>query len=238
MDESVATLSPWKTLSTASLVLTCALVGRLVGILGIGMLSGRLDPFAEDAAEQVDGFLLAMGILGASLFGGLALIATLRAHKPLRYLALDVGSTRHLALGLFASTALVLAFDALRFAFTGSVVPPLWQQTYQSAGSSLLLAFALCVVAPLFEESVFRGLLHRGWIASRLGEIGTISIISFFYMLAHRPTDILSALEPLLSGVLLGLIRQRAGSTRICVAVHAFGNLQAILTVMLLGAHP
>lgn len=231
------TLSVWKTVQATSLVLSCALLGRLLGILGIGMLSGRLDPFAENAAQQVDGFLLAMGILGASLFGGLALLFALREHAPLRYLALDTWSTRHFAWGLLASIALVLVFDAARFVLTGSVVPALWQNTYRSAESIPLLALALCVVAPLFEESLFRGLLHRGLVSSKLGEIGTIAIISILFALAHRPTDLLSALEPLLSGVLLGLLRQRTGSTLICVVVHAVGSLQAILTMMLIGTH-
>jgi len=215
------------------LVISFALVGRLVGILGVGMATGRLDPFAENAAQQVDGFLLAMGILGASLLGGLALLFALRKHSPLRYLALDTWSHQHLAVGLIASATLVLAFDALRFVLTGSVVPALWVETYRSADSVPLLAFALCVVAPLFEESVFRGLLHRGLVSSKLGEIGTIGIISILFMLAHRPTDLVSALDPLASGILLGVIRQRSGSTSVCVAMHALGNLQAILTVML-----
>ena len=229
------TLSVWKTVQATSLVLSCALLGRLLGILGIGMLSGRLDPFAENAAQQVDGVLLAMGILGASLFGGFALLVALREHAPLRYLALDTWSTRHFAWGLLASIALVLVFNAARFVLTGSVVSPLWQNTYRSAESIPLLALALCVVAPLFEESLFRGLLHRGLVSSKLGEIGTIAIISILFALAHRPTDLLSALDPLASGILLGVVRQQSASTRVCVVMHAFMNLQAILTVMLVG---
>jgi membrane protease YdiL (CAAX protease family) len=223
------TLSVWKTVQATSLVLSCALLGRLLGILGIGMLSGRLDPFAENAAQQVDGVLLAMGILGASLFGGFALLVALREHAPLRYLALDTWSTRHFAWGLLASIALVLVFNAARFVLTGSVVPALWQNTYRSAESIPLLALALC------EESLFRGLLHRGLVSSKLGEIGTIAIISILFALAHRPTDLLSALDPLASGILLGVVRQQSASTRVCVVMHAFMNLQAILTVMLVG---
>ena len=169
------------------------------------------------------------------LVGGIALLVALRKLQPLRYLALDVGSMRHLGIGLLASAGLILVFDALRFALTGSVLPVLWQQTYGGAGSNLLLACALCVVAPLFEESVFRGLLHRGLVSSKLGEIGTVAIISILFALAHRPTDLLSALDPLASGILLGVMRQQSASTRVCVVMHAFMNLQAILTVMLVG---
>ena len=46
-------------------------------------------------------------------------------------------------------------------------MPAVWAQTYASAGSLPLLLLALVVVAPIFEETLFRGFLFRGLAASR-----------------------------------------------------------------------
>ena len=236
MAEEPTRLPWWKTLVAASFVLSSALIGRLVSILGVGMGTGRLDPFAEHAAEQLDGVMLAVGVLGASLMGGLALFFILRKHRPLRYLALDAWNAKHIALGVLASLALALVFDGLRFVMTGSVVPLLWTATYGSAASVPLLAFALCVVAPIFEESFFRGFLQPGLAASTVGPAGAILIGSILFMLAHKPTDWLSALEPLASGILLGAVRHQTRSTTSGIVMHAASNLQAIASVMILGA--
>lgn len=229
-------LSWWRTLSAGSFVISCTLIGRLIGILGIGMSTGRLDPFAEDASQQVDGFLLATGILGASLTGGLALLLIVRKRSPLRYLALEAWNAKHIALGVLASLLLVLVFDAARYVTTGSVTPS-WMETYRSAASVPMLAIALIVVAPLFEECLFRGFLQPGLAASRLQPAGAIFILSILFMLAHRPTDVLSALEPLASGMLLGVFRHQTKSTTTGIVMHAFGNLLAIAPMaMILGA--
>lgn len=227
-------LSWWRTLSAGSFVISCTLIGRLIGILGVGMATGRLDPFSESATQQVDGFLLAMGILGASLVGGLALLLIVRKRSPLRYLALERWNAKHIAVGLLASLLLVFVFDAARYVTTGSVTPS-WMETYRSAASVPLLAIALIVVAPFFEECLFRGFLQPGLAASKLGPHGTIFILSILFMLAHRPTDVLSALEPLASGILLGVFRHQTKSTTTGIAMHAFCNLLAIATMMIAG---
>lgn len=232
-EPEVSRLTWWKTLLGSSFVLSCTLTGRLLSIVGVGMGTGRLDPFAEDAAEQLDGFLLAVGILGASLLGGLALFFVLRKRSPIRYLALNTWNAKDIALGVLLSAGLALLFDAARLLTTGHVVPPLWAETYRSAALVPLLVFALGFVAPLFEESFFRGFLQPGLAASKLTPAGAIVILSILFMLAHRPTDVLSALEPLTSGLLLGVVRHRTKSTTACVVMHALGNLQAIATVML-----
>ena len=226
-------LSWWRTLSAGSFVISCTLIGRLVGILGVGMATGRLDPLAEDASQQVDGLLLAMGILGASLTGGLALLFLIRKRAPLRYLALETWNGKHIAWGVLASLLLVLAFDAARYVTTGSVTPS-WMETYRSAASVPLLAIALIAFAPLFEECLFRGFLQPGLSASKLGPQGAILILAILFMLAHRPTDVLSALEPLASGILLGIVRHQTKSTTTGIVMHALSNLAAIATMMIL----
>lgn len=224
----------WRTLSAGSLVLSCALFGRFLGIVGVGMATGRIDPLAENAAPRIDGFLLAMGVLGASLMGGLALLFFVRKRAPLPTLRLTEWNAKHLALGLLASLLLALVFDAARYAMTGDASPP-WMDTYGAVTSTPLLALALVAVAPVFEECLFRGFLQPGLTDSKLGPIGTIAILAILFTLAHRPSDLMSALEPLAAGVLLGVVRHQTKSTTTCIAMHAFSNLLGIVTFAIAG---
>lgn len=230
-------LSPWRTIGCALVVLLAATVGRGLAAGGVALATGRasLESLGE-VMGRADGLLLSVGILGASAAGGAALWALLRRRSPRRYLALEKTSLAAVALGLLASAGLVAIFDLARWASAGTVVPEGWIETFRSAGSLPLLVAALVVATPIFEECFFRGLLHRGLASSRLGPAGAVGVTALTFALAHGPTDLLSALDPLASGLVLGWIRVRTGSIVPGVAMHALGNLQAIVLVSWLAA--
>lgn len=225
-------LSPWRTIGCAVVVLLAATVGRGLAAGGVALASGRasLESLGE-VMGRADGLLLSAGILGASAAGVATLWALLRRRSPRRYLAIEKTSPAAVALGLLASAALVAVFDLARWSSAGTVVPDGWIETFRSAGSVPLLVAALVVATPFFEECFFRGLLHRGLASSRLGSAGAVGVTALLFALAHGPTDLLSALDPLASGLVLGWIRVRTGSIVPGVAMHALGNLQAIVVV-------
>lgn len=231
----VVPLSLGRTIGATLLVILAAVLGRIAAMLAVGLALGRIDLAAQgQATEHADGLLLCVGILGAAAAGGATTWAILRRHQPSRYLGL--ARPRGLAFAVLASLALVALFDAARWYTTGALMPASWAQIYASAGSLPLLLLAFVVVAPLFEEALFRGLLFRGLAASRLGPAGAIAITSLLFALAHGPEDLLGALDPLASGLLLGVVRHRSGSITSGILVHALGNLQAIVMVGLMSA--
>ncbi len=222
------------TLATLAILLA-TVVGRIVAMLAVGVPLGRIDPNdLGAAAERADGLLFCIGIIGAAAAGGTAVWAILRRRSPRRYLAFERPTVRAVLLGILASVALVAIFDAARWATTGVLVPAAWLETFASAESLPLLVLALVVVAPGFEEAFFRGFLHRGLAASRIGPAGAIAITSVLFTLAHGPEDALGALDPLVSAILLGVVRHRTGSIVPGITMHALGNLQAIVMVSLL----
>ncbi len=231
----VTPLSPGRTIGAMLLIVLATVLGRLAAMLAVGLALGRIDLGAlAETTGHADGLLFSVGILGAAATGGATMWAILRRHEPSRYLALAL--PRGLALAVLTSLALVALFDAARWFTTGALMPAVWAQTYASAGSLPLLLLALVVVAPIFEETLFRGFLFRGLAASRLGPAGTIAVTSLLFTLAHGPEDLLDALDPLAAAILLGIIRHRSGSITAGILVHALGNLQAIVMVGLMSA--
>lgn len=233
-EEGSPALSPGRVLLVAVLVLLATAVGQGLATLAVDLARGAPLMTHMNEPRPDDGLLAAAAVLGGSVVGGTALVLLRR-----RALRVELGparaDVRALALGLAASAGLFAAFSAARWLSTGSPVPATWSEIL-AATPVPLLVLGFVIAAPLFEECFFRGLLHRSLVASRLGASGGIAVISVLFMLAHFPGDVIGALEPLAAGVLLGVVRERTGSIAVGVAMHALGNLLALVTVLALRA--
>jgi hypothetical protein len=106
--------------------------------------------------------------------------------------------------------------------------------TYRAAklaGMLPMLWLATIIVAPITEELLFRGFLHRGWAPSWLGVSGTIVLTSALWAALHQQYDWLGILYIFLMGLIFGWVRQRSGSTRPTIILHALNNLFATMLV-------
>jgi membrane protease YdiL (CAAX protease family) len=88
---------------------------------------------------------------------------------------------------------------------------------------------ALCIVAPITEEIVVRGFLFRGWSQSFLGPIGAIVLTSAIWALVHTQYNLFYQAEVFTTGLLLGYLRHRNGSTLLTVAIHAAINIASAM---------
>lgn len=105
-----------------------------------------------------------------------------------------------------------------------------------NGSKNLLLAFVLVVVAPIMEESIFRGYLYKAWRNTRLGFIGTLILTSVLFTLIHG----VQYTWPLLAflfvfSLLLGFAREKTGSIFTSIILHAVNNLVSVITVVYLG---
>lgn len=183
-----------------------------------------------------DGLVFSAGIVAGSIAGAAFLMMwVLRGRSPREYLALvrPRGSALAVALGLAVVTA--AALDGISMLIGRPLVPEAWYATFHAARVLPLLLFALVVVAPIYEEMYFRGFLHRGLAASRLGPAGAIAVTALLFSLAHFPEDAWSFAQGLVNGALLGVVRQRSGSIVPCVLVHALLNAKVMLQLALGG---
>ena len=129
--------------------------------------------------------------------------------------------------------SLALAFQLL-YAILGLLIPVpeayntlLWQ-SWQSGSptESALLFLSVLLVAPLMEETFFRGFVPWLWI-SRFGRRGSLIVPALFFALMHlNPWHVA---ELFLLALALGLLRDRLDSLVPAMALHAINNLLSLI---------
>ena len=92
----------------------------------------------------------------------------------------------------------------------------------QVLASRRLFCCARCVLAPLTEELLFRGVLF-GWLRQRLSPSLTIAITSIAFAAIHAYPPILPL--AFATGVALGWIRERSGSVAPTIVIHVVHNV-------------
>jgi CAAX protease family protein len=144
------------------------------------------------------------------------------------YFSLNRFSRRDLFLGIACLTVLLLVEPAMEWLLGLDSGVGSFAATYRTAklvGELPILWLALVVVAPVSEELLFRGFLHRGWAPSWLGVSGTIVLTSVLWALLHQQYNWFGILWVFLVGLIFGCIRQRSGSTTLTIMLHALYNL-------------
>lgn len=108
-----------------------------------------------------------------------------------------------------------------------------WEQAMFSriSAPTLPVVIATCVLAPLFEEILFRGILLRAFL-NRYPRGLAISYSALYFGAAHL--NIYQFFLALLLGHLLGWLYERSKSLIPCIALHAAVNS----AVVALGANP
>jgi len=107
---------------------------------------------------------------------------------------------------------------------------------YNSSVWPALLWIVVVVLAPIFEESLFRGFLFEGFRKSRLGVIGTIILTSFVWMFFHLGYDLYSLAAIFLFGLVLGAVRYKTGSLWSTMLMHACYNIVGMTLIALSAA--
>jgi hypothetical protein len=110
---------------------------------------------------------------------------------------------------------------------------PLLDMVLGTSDAWALLTFALTavVLAPFFEETLFRGVLLPV-VARHLGARWAVLISALVFAIAHLSLAELAPLSVL--GVGLGLLRWQTGRLAACVCLHAFWNSLTFLNLLLL----
>ena len=97
----------------------------------------------------------------------------------------------------------------------------------------LLLSLTAVVLAPLFEETIFRGVLLPV-LGQSLGRLGGVLVSALVFAVAHLSIGELAPL--LVLGLGLGLLRLSTGRLLPCVVMHSLWNGVTFLNLVLLGS--
>ena len=90
------------------------------------------------------------------------------------------------------------------------------------------LFVAVVLVGPIGEEVMFRGFLYRAWVRPGF-QVTPILIITLLWSGLHIQYDWFGVLQVFLTGLLLGWLRWRSGSTALTILLHMLVNLEATI---------
>jgi uncharacterized protein len=218
-------------------LLAFAVAFIFIALAGVALASFVFPP-------QSPSSLIAGWLIGGVLVVGY-ITATQRTPQARAALRLDDPSLPVLiAFSIGLAAAVVL--DLVAIPFTGAIlIPPEFSIYTASPGAFgwVLAGLLVLAVQPLAEELVFRGVMYpalraaqRVWVA--------IFVSAAFYGVFHQlvyPHPApgaagawYSLIEPLLLGLVLGVIRAGSGSTRAAVAAHAGIGAFALLKALLI----
>lgn len=98
------------------------------------------------------------------------------------------------------------------------------------------LLFSAVIVAPVFEEIVFRGFLFQG-LRKKTGAVWAAVISTVFFALIHTQYDFWGWISVGLTGVAACYMTWRTGSLKSAIALHALTNLFITLDVYFIYQH-
>ena len=148
------------------------------------------------------------------------------------YLGLRAPERRYVAIGLVTLAVLIPLVDLLSWLAGCPVTPAFVLDIYRSAretGTLVLLAIALGVVAPLVEETIFRGFLLPGLARSVLGATGALLFTSLSWALLHVQYQPFYLVQIVILGVVFGWLRLKSNSTLLTIMLHGLLNLAALV---------
>jgi membrane protease YdiL (CAAX protease family) len=220
----------WGTLGWALLAALASLIATVV-FIAVWMATHALQ-----LPDIKDGAFVTYASLIATLPPLIVLVLAIKVRKwrLADYLALTAPRPRDIALGIGAFVLLIVAFEAVAVIFGMDDGSAATDDTYRAArlsGVLPMLWLEVVVVAPLSEELFFRGFLHRGWAASRLGVVGTVFLTAVLWALLHQQYNWLGIAVIFCMGLTLGWLRQRTGSLVLTMVLHALNNLFSMVFI-------
>jgi CAAX protease family protein len=102
---------------------------------------------------------------------------------------------------------------------------------YRSSVFPPLLWLELVVLAPLFEETFFRGFLLEGFRQSRMGPVWAVVLTALAWSSLHVQYDLYGIATIFLFGLVLGFVRLKTRSLWSTLTMHAFWNLIAAVQI-------
>ncbi|MGZ5307850.1 MAG: CPBP family glutamic-type intramembrane protease [Solirubrobacterales bacterium] len=219
---------PWVTWNARQAVL-----GMLVGLLLAAIVAPLLViPFDTDLSS-LGATLAAQALLTVALLGTAFYIARGEGDVDLRAAAPRLGLRR------FKPSALALALGTLFAYFVAvAIYVAIFGEPHQDdVGADLGLdqgpfaaagaIFLIALVAPLAEESFFRGFFFAG-LRTRLPKIAAAVVSGLVFGAVHAPEGPSTVVPLALLGIALALLYERTGSLWPCVFAHCVNNSLAL----------
>lgn len=231
MSENV---KPWGLFATFALGAIALLVAQLLGIVAVSGLYG-FDLRQMGTISRDGGGIILFICVSAPVQVALLVAAARVRGNPMTYLAYKLPRRGEVLFGIAALAALILAGDVISLLAGRSIVDPFQSDIYQAAQKANLfplLLFAICVLIPISEESLFRGFLFRGWLQSPRNAWPVIVLTAGLFAIIHVQYDWFLIGQVFAFGVLFGWMRWVTGSTLLTMLLHGLVNLEGMIETL------
>ncbi len=150
------------------------------------------------------------------------------------YLGLKPVSLKTVLIWCAVGVAVAFAADFAKEALGLPVVSEFVVESYKTAQPLWLYVLAIAIMAPLWEELLFRGFVYDGYAKTRaLGPIGAILVPAVIWAVIHMQYEVHDIVTIFVLGLVIGLARWRTESLYVPVAMHCVLNSIAIISVAL-----
>ena len=226
---------PWGIFATFALGAIALLVGQLSGIVAVSSLYG-FDLKQMGAISRDGGGIILFICVSAPVQVALLVVAASIKGNAAAYLGYKLPRRGEVLFGLAALAALILVGDVISLLAGRSIVDPFQSDIYEAAQKVNLfplLLFAITVLIPIGEESLFRGFLFRGWLQSPRSAWPVIMLTAALFAIIHVQYDWFLIGQVFAFGVLFGWMRWVTGSTLLTMVLHGLVNLEGMIETLL-----
>jgi uncharacterized protein len=229
-------VKPWGRWATLGLGLIALLIGQMAAlavlIWGIGLSLAQIPDMASEAVPVI----LTVCISTPVQVLVLAVMARQTGASATDYLAWKVPRRIEAVVGISVILVFAAASDGISWLIGREIVSQFQVDMYRTAsigGYLPWLWLTVVVMAPIGEETLFRGFLFRGWLRAPRDVWPVIIVTAFIWAVSHLQYDLYFMTQVFVSGLVLGWFRWMSGSTILSMLLHGLLNFEGTLETFL-----
>lgn len=232
----VSEVKSWGRWVTLGLGFTALLVGQVVALTAFTWWYGLNLEHWPDLARN--GVAVAVLIL-ISTPVQVALLALFARHAGARvndYLGFTLPRKHDVIMGLFLAVTFIVVGNGISWLVGHDIVTSFQTDIYQTAsaaGRLPWLLIAIVMVAPIGEETLFRGFLFRGWHRSPRDVWFAIVATALIWAVIHVQYDLYIMGQVFICGLVFGWLRWVSGSTILTMLLHALVNAEGMFETLM-----
>jgi uncharacterized protein len=232
----ISDVKPWGRWATLGLGVVALLTGQAVALTALIWWTGQgLVHWADIAGDGVAVTLVTCIATPVQVIL-LALMARRTGASASDYLGLVSPRQRDLVRGIIAALIFIGAGNGFSWLVGHNIVTQFQLDIYRTASTAGWLPWlwlTIVVVAPIGEETLFRGFLFRGWHRSPRDAWVAIAVTAILWAIIHVQYDLYVIAQVFVCGLLFGWFRWVTGSTVLTMLLHGMVNFEGLLETLM-----
>jgi len=229
-------MKPWGRWATLGLGLIALLVGQLAGLIVLAWWSGMSLTSVADFANDGVAAVLMICVSTPVQVLLLVLMARQTGASAADYLGLTLPRKSDVVVGIIAAVTFILVVDGIGLVLGRNIVSQFQLDIYRTATAAGYLPslwLTVAVVAPIGEETLFRGFLFRGWHRAPHDAWPVIVETALLWAFIHLQYDLYYTAQVFTYGLMLGWFRWVTGSTILTILLHGLINFEGMLETLI-----